>query len=174
MTAPEVNAWFVREVLPLETALIQYLRYARRNQGDAEDLCQEVYIRVYEAAKKEIPQSPKSYIFTVARNLMIRRAQRDQIIPIQSIADPDELGIAFDEPLPDRTIMARQELGRLETALENLPPRYRDVVKLSRIEGLTRSEIAIRMNISEGSVSTYLAEGMVKLANLLLHGGKTP
>ncbi len=122
VSATELNAWFVREVLPLEAMLMQFLRYARRNQVDAEDLCQEVYVQVYEAAKKELPQTVKPYLFAVARNLLAARARRDQIISIQSMADPDELGIALDEPLPDRTVMARQELSRLEAALEELPP----------------------------------------------------
>ena len=109
-----------------------------------------------------------------ARNLLVDHARRDQIIPIQSMADPDELGIALDEPAADRAIMARQELMRLEVAVERLPPRYRDAVKLSRIEGLSRSEIALRMGLAESTVSTYLAEGLAELADILLYGGKIP
>ena len=117
MSASEVNAWFVREVLPLEAALMHFLRLSRRNHGDAEDLCQEVYIRIYEAAQKDIPHDPvKPYLFTIARNLLIDRAKRDQVIPIQSMADLDELGIAAGEPAADRAIMARQELMRFEIA----------------------------------------------------------
>lgn len=172
MSAAEVDAWFVREVLPLEAALIQFLRFARRNEADAEDLCQEVYIRIYEAAQKEIPQFPKAFLFTIARNLLIRRAKRDQIVSIQSMADPDELGIAYDAPHADRTVMARQELSRLELALKELPPRYREAVQLSRIDGLARAEVALRMGIAEDTVSNYLAEGMAKLTNLLLRDGK--
>ncbi len=151
---------------------MHFLRQARRNQGDAKDLCQEIYIRVYEAARKEIPHPVKPYLFTVARNLLVDHARRDQIISIESMADLDALGIAFDEPAPDRTIMARQELLRLEAALEHLPPRYRDAIKLSRIEGLSRSEIAQRMGVSENTVSNYLADGVVELANILLYSGK--
>lgn len=169
-----MDAWFIREVLPLEAALMHFLRHARRNHGDAEDLCQEIYIQVYLAAQKEIPRSIKPYLFTAARHLLINHAKRDQIISIQSMADPDELGIAIDDPPPDRAIMARQELARFEMALEQLPPRYRDAVKLSRIEGLTRKEIALRMNITEPSVSVYLADGMTKLADFLFDSGKLP
>ena len=42
MTLPDLNAWFVREVLPLEAALMQYLR--RSSPNDAEDLCQDVFV----------------------------------------------------------------------------------------------------------------------------------
>lgn len=149
---------------------MQFLRLSRRKQGDAEDFCQETYVQIYLAAKKEIPRSAKPYLFRVARNLIIDHARRDQVISIQSMADPDELGIAVDEPPPDRAIMARQELARIEVALEQLPPRYREAVKLSRIEGLKRGEVALRMGITEPSVSVYLADGMTKLADILLYG----
>lgn len=166
-TVPALQDWFVREVLPLEAALMHFLRLSRRNKGDAEDLCQDVYIRVYEAAQKEIPHPVKPFVFAVARNLLINRAKRDQIVSIDSMADLDELGIAMDEPTPDRSVMARQELHRLETALEQLPPRCRQVVILSRIEGLSRSEIASRMGITESTVSAHLTDGMYALADHL-------
>ncbi len=149
---------------------MQFLRMSRRNHSDAEDFCQEIYVQVYEAAQKEIPHAVKPYLFTVARNLLINRARRDQIIPIQSMADPDELGIALDEPTPDRSVMARQELMRLEAALEKLPPRIRQVVKYSRIEGLSRSEISQRMGITESTVSFYLTDGMATLIDHLYGG----
>ncbi|HTO39689.1 MAG TPA: RNA polymerase sigma factor [Rhizomicrobium sp.] len=167
MNASSLDAWFVREVLPLEAALMHFLRLSRRNAGDAEDLCQDVYVRVYEAAKREIPHPVKPYVFTVARNLLINHAKRDQIVSIDSMADLDELGIALDEPLPDRSVMARQELHRLEDALNQLPPRCREVVVLSRIEGLTRREIAQRMGIVESTVSAHLTDGMYALADQL-------
>jgi RNA polymerase sigma-70 factor (ECF subfamily) len=174
VSASDVNAWFVREVLPLEAALMHFLRLSRRNKGDAEDLCQDVYIRDYEAAQKEIPHPVKPFVFTVARNLLINRAKRDQIVSIDSMADLDELGIAMDEPTPDRSVMARQELHRLEAALEQLPPRCRQVVVLSRIEGLTRSEIASRMGIAESTVSAHLTDGMYALADHLYGAPSKP
>ena len=45
--AAEVNAWFGREVLPLEAALMEFLQHNWRNQSDVYDFRQEVYVRVY-------------------------------------------------------------------------------------------------------------------------------
>lgn len=53
MSAPDVNGWFVREVLPLEAALMQFLRRSWPNKSDLDDLAQEVYARVYEAAREK-------------------------------------------------------------------------------------------------------------------------
>ena len=56
----DVRAWFVREVLPLEAVLMQFLRRSARD--DAEDLRQEVYMRVCESAAVEIPRAGLSHL----------------------------------------------------------------------------------------------------------------
>lgn len=160
-----VNDWFVREVLPLEGALMQFLRRSWRNRSDAEDLCHDVYVKVYEAASREIPDPAKPFVFAVARNLLINRSRREQIVSIDTVADPDTLGIARDEPGPDRAAIAKQELHRLQAALDRLPPRCREAVVLRKIEGLPRREIAQRMGISEATVAEHLAAGMYALAD---------
>jgi RNA polymerase sigma-70 factor (ECF subfamily) len=167
MNASDLDSWFVREVLPLESALTQFLRRSWRNRSDVDDLCQEVYVRVYEAAQKEIPDPVRPFVFAVARNLIINRVRREQIVPIESLGDLDALNVAADEPGPDRNAMAREELRRLQSALDNLPPRCRQAVVLKKIEGLSRKEIAQRMGISEDTVHRHLTEGRHALADLL-------
>ena len=75
MTASEVDLWFAREVLPLESVLMQFLQHNWRNASDISDLRQEVYVRVYEAALARIPDRPKQFVFATARNLLIDRAE---------------------------------------------------------------------------------------------------
>jgi len=167
MGSPEVKAWFLREVLPLESLLMQFLRHNWKEQGDVEDILHDVYIRVYEAACRQIPDQTKPFVFTTARNLLISRVRKRQVIPIEAVADLDALGIAMDSPGPDRSAIARDELRRLQQAIDKLPPRLRGVLILRRVEGLSRGEIALRMNVSEASVSAYLMDGMYALADLL-------
>ena len=64
MNASEVEAWFVREVLPLEAVLMRYLRHNWRDKGDIEDLRQEIYVRVCEAAFRQIPEMARPFVFT--------------------------------------------------------------------------------------------------------------
>ncbi len=169
MTVSDAKAWFVREVLPLEPALMQFFRRSWRNKADVEDMCHDVYVRVYEAACKEIPNPARPFVFATARNLLINRVRREHIVSIDAVADLDALGIALDEPGPDRSAMARQDLQRLQDALDKLPPRCREAVVLRKIEGLGRREIAGRMGIAEATVAEYLAIGIDTLADLL-HG----
>jgi RNA polymerase sigma-70 factor (ECF subfamily) len=167
MNEEGINGWFVREVLPLEAALMQFLRRSWPNKSDIDDLAQEVYARVYESAREKIPQPVKPFVFTIARNLLIDRVRHEQVVPIEAVADLETLGVAVDAPGPDRNVMAQDELRRLQAALEKLPPRCREVVVLGRIEGLSGKEISQRLGIGASTVSEHLATGMNTLADLL-------
>jgi RNA polymerase sigma-70 factor (ECF subfamily) len=167
MTAPEVELWFVSEVLPLESVLTQFLRHNWRDANDIEDLRQEVYVRVCEGAQKQIPEATKPFVLTIARNLLIDKVRRGHVVPIDAVADVEALNTAIDEPGPERSVMARDELRRLQAAIEKLPPRCRQAVVMGRIEGLTGREIAARMGISEKTVSEHLSLGMCALADAL-------
>lgn len=174
MNQPAVEAWFVRDVLPLEAMLMQYLRHNWRDQSDLEDLRQEIYVRVCQAAAREIPHPAKAFVFTTARNLLIDRARREHVVPIEAVSDLDTLGIAADMPGPDRSVIARDELRKLQTALDQLPPRCREVLILGRIEGYTGRQIAQRLGLAETTVSEHLAKGMHALTDLLLRDTPDP
>ena len=167
MTPSEVDEWFVREILPLEAALMEYLQHNWRNRSEIQDFRQEVYIRLYQAALKQIPDRPKQFLFTTARNLLINRVRHEQIIPIEAVADLEALEIAADEPSADRALLARDELRHLQSALDRLSPRCREAIVLGRIEGLSRGEIAARMGVAESAVSKYLATGVRALVEIV-------
>jgi len=148
---------------------MHFLRTNWRNSGDIEDLRQDVYLRVCEAAQQQFPAQAKPFVLTTARNLLINRARRERVVPIEAIADPDTLNLPADIPGPDRTVVARDELRRLQAAIDHLPPRCREAIILGRIEGLNGREIAERMGIAERTVSEHLAKGIAALAETL-HG----
>lgn len=170
VTTSDAEAWFVREVLPLEAMLMRFLHHNWRDKSDIEDIRQEIYVRVFNAAQTEIPQSAKSFVFKTARNLLINLAQKANVIPIDTVADLESLGIELDAPAPDRSVIARQELRRLQDALDQLPPRHREAVVLGRVEGLSGRAIAARMGIAESTASDHLRLGMHALADLYLRG----
>ena len=167
VTMRDVNAWFVSEVLPLEAGLMRFLSRRWHNSRDVEDLCHDIYVRVYEAAKKEIPSPAKPFVFAIARNLLINRARREHIVAIESMADVEALNVSGDDISPERNVSAREELARLQTALDQLPRRCREAVILRKIEGLSRREIAARMGITEQTVNRHLTDGMYALAETL-------
>ena len=167
VTDDTVSAWFVREIVPLEANLMHYLQHNWRNPSDIPDLRQEVYARVFEAARERIPDNPKHFLLVCARNLLINLVRRDHVVPMETFADLDVLGIASDAPEPDRQLIERQNLWRLEAAMEQLPPRTREAIALAYFEGLSRTEIAKRMGVTQQTASEFIAKGTLTLADIL-------
>lgn len=167
ITAPDVDAWFQREVLPLESALMQYLQHNWRNRSDIADLRQDIYVQVFEAALKDLPTHPKAFLFTTARNHLIRKMRREQIVPIEAVSDFEALGTAADAPGPERATVARDELRRLQAVLDRLPPRAREAFLLQQLDGFSRKEIAVRMGVGEETVKSHLQTAGELLADML-------
>lgn len=167
VTDDAVSAWFVREILPLEPGLMTYLRHNWRNASEVADLRQEIYVRVLQSARERIPEDARRFLFACARNLLIDLVRRNRIVPIDAIPDLEALDVALDAPPPDRTVMAREELRRLEAALSQLPARPREAVRLAYFVGLTGKEIAKRMGITPAAASQHLANGVVALTDIL-------
>jgi RNA polymerase sigma factor (sigma-70 family) len=162
----ELDRWFAREILAHEEAFVRYLRRVWPNQDEVHDLRQEAYIRVYEAAAKSRPASPKSFLFTTARNLITDRVRRERVVSIETREDLDELNVLVDELSPEKRANARQELKRLAGAFDRLPPRVREVLWLRRVEEVSQKEAAARMHVTEATIEKQLSKGVRMLADM--------
>ena len=165
-----LDNWFVDEVLPLEGALMRFLRRNWRTESDILDLRQEVYARVCEAAMQAEPLNTKAFVFATARNLLIDRMRHARVVPLEVAVDLEGWGQGVDEVTPDRHLTARDELRRLQAGLAQLPARCREVVVLRKIEGFSQREVAARMGIREDTVERQTAHGMRALADFMLGG----
>jgi RNA polymerase sigma factor (sigma-70 family) len=157
---PEFKAWFVREILAHEAALTRFLTRRWLNSSEVADLCHDAYIKVIEAAERQRPTSPKAFLFSIAKNLLVDRARRNQIIPIDLIQDADSLNVLVDEVSPERVTSGLQHLLRVTRAFERLPDRCRDVVWMRKIEDIPQKEIARQLGIAEATVESYLVRGI--------------
>ena len=118
--ALEVEAWFVREVLPLEAVLIQFLNRSGRSKADVEDLRQDVYMRVCAAAYKEIPNPTRPLVFTIARNLLIDQVRHEQVVPIDAV---ENLDVLIVDPLQYRYHSSHLSLSQALEWIERLKPK---------------------------------------------------
>jgi RNA polymerase sigma factor (sigma-70 family) len=168
----DVEQWFAREILPLEPMLERYLRRSWRDQCEVQDIRQDAYIRVYESALREKPFNPKHFLFQVARNLMIDRLRRKNVVFFDSFADFEAMDAGEDLPDLERATAARQEISILLAALKDLPARCRDVVTLRKIDGLSQREVAKKMGITEDTVERQVSKG-VRLLAKSLYGSRT-
>ena len=171
MPRSEVDRWFMEEVLPLEAILLAYLRKNWRNVSEVADLRQEVYARVYRSADRELPQNTKAFLMMTARNLMIDRARRAQVVSIDAVADLESIPSIDDAPSIEEIVSSRQELRVLNAALEQLPPRCREIVRMRKIEGKSQRQVALDLNLSEGTVEKQVAKGISRLADALYGDG---
>jgi len=163
-----IEGWFLREVLPLEAVLTSYFARHWGNRADIRDMMQDVYVRVCEAAYRDIPHPARPFIFTVARNVLIDKFRDRPVVPLETVGDLESLSTT-DQPTPERVVIARDELRKLQTALDRLSPRHREALVLQKVEGLSRREIAQRMGVSEETVKTHLAAGLFALSDLYLN-----
>ncbi|MGB5941145.1 MAG: sigma-70 family RNA polymerase sigma factor [Rhodanobacter sp.] len=165
-----LNAWFAREILAHEGALMRYLLRNWFHREEIHDLRQEIYVRIYEAAAKSRPAMPKSFLFATARHLMTDRLRRGRVVSIEAVGDLDALNVLVDEVSPERRTGARQELKRLTDAFDRLPDRCREVVWLRRVEELSQKQVAARMGISEKTVEKQVAKGARLIADYFYGG----
>ena len=166
-----VEAWFAREILVHEDALVRYLRRCWPQPDDILDLRQETYVRVFEAARRERPRQPKSFLFTTARHLMADRLRRGRIVSIEAVGDFESLNVPVDEAGPEQRQDARQSLRRLAEAFDRLPDRCREVVWLRKVEELPQKEVARRLGVAETTVEKQVAKGARLIADHMFGGG---
>lgn len=163
-----VKAWFCREILPLEPALMRFLRRNWRVEADVVEFRQAVYAGIIEAAQAELPRNPRAYLFAAARNHLVNQARRAQIVSFELVADL-ETSMALEEVVtPERLMLARDELRQVQKALDSMPPRRREVIVLRKIEGLSVREVAARLGTSISAVEQHITAGLRDLVDRVL------
>ncbi|MBB2177239.1 RNA polymerase sigma factor [Gluconacetobacter johannae] len=149
--------WIVRHILPHEPHLRVWLRGLSGIEVD--DIVQETYAILIDADVAHI-QSPRAYLFTVARNLVLQHYRRAKIISIVALADFDTQSIMEDAPSVEEIVGARQELVRLQATMAELPTKCREVLVLRRVEGWSQKQVAHHLGVSENVVEKQLARAL--------------
>lgn len=165
-----LNRWFCEEVLPLERALMHFIRRNWRTEADIIDLRQEVYERALKGARSGLPQHSAAFVFTIARNHLVNRAKQARIVSFDLVADLEAVELAPDMLATDRHLTARDELRRAQAGLARLPKRCREVIRLRKVEGMSTREVAERMGIGIDTVERQTTLGMRALVDFMLGG----
>ena len=168
-----VDAWFKREVVVHEAALMRFLRRCWPHAQDLHDLRQETYIRVYEAAARSRPVHAKAFLFTTAKHLVADRMRRQRVVTIDTVGDLETLDVIIDDVSPERRLGARQELRELARAFDQLPAKCRETVWLRRVDRLPQKQVAARLGVTEKTVEKHLMKGMRLLTEALFGSGAT-
>ena len=133
----------------------------------AEDVLQDVYVRIWERAGSFDPAkaSPITWMASIARNRAIDEIRRRRPVSIEET--PEALDVADRGPDPLESAQQSEELRRLKECLEGLEPERREMVLLAYYSGLSRDELAQRFSHSVNTIKTWLHRSLAQLRKCL-------
>lgn len=143
------------------------------NRHDAEDLTQEVFVRVFRSLHTYTPGTFEGWLHRITTNLFLDQARRKQRIRFDALSDERAARIASASPAPETAYSERTFDDDVEAALSALPPDFRAAVVLCDIEGLTYEEIAEILGAKLGTVRSRIHRGRALLRTALAHRAPT-
>jgi RNA polymerase sigma-70 factor (ECF subfamily) len=158
--------------------LVTVMRHLVGTAEEAEDLAQEVFLRVYRGRKKYHPRAKFStWLFTIANNLALnalRDRKRKPVVPLDARADPnasgpwptDGLAVARDQP-PAQCVQQQELADVVRKALDGLNDRQRMAVVLNKFEDMNYAEIAEVMGLTTKAVKSLLSRARCRLRDAL-------
>jgi RNA polymerase sigma-70 factor, ECF subfamily len=167
------------------TPLVNFLYRMVRSREQAEDLAQEVFIRVYRAREEYVPSAKfTTWLFRIATNLALNslRDHRYQKLemsidaPLTSSEEGDErpFEVADKHPTVEQELVEEERRKMIRHAIEKLPEKQRAAVLLHKYQELDYAEIAKILNCSESALKSLLFRAYemlrVELAPLVRRG----
>jgi len=149
------------------------------NSTEAEDLSQEVFLRIYRTLPSYRPAfgAFPTWLTSVTRNLLVdhyRRTRRDRITDSIDDAMPALEEKHSPAKTPDRLAQAAELSVQLQHGLARLSPELREAVILRDLQGLDYSEIQVVLQVPEGTVKSRINRGRIELARILTEMGIKP
>ena len=151
--------------------------FFRRRTGSpeaAEDLVQELWLRIVKTADDTTLENPDSWLQRVAINLALNWLRQNRF-QAQLMSHSDDGADAVDDtPGPDRQAQSRQGMDFLRDLLDELSPRRRRAFLLYRGEGLSLGETAQQMGVSNSTAKKQIAAAVAFLRERMSEAGLWP
>ena len=139
------------------------------NRPDAEDLTQEVFVRVFRSLDTYQPGTFEGWIHRITTNLFLDHARRKQRIRFDALSDDRAERLHSELPAPETAYADQTFDDDIERALATLPPEFRAAVVLCDVEGLSYDEIATILDAKLGTVRSRIHRGRAMLRSALAH-----
>jgi RNA polymerase sigma factor (sigma-70 family) len=141
----------------------RYLAHRLACVEAAAELAHEVFIRYMAATPASPIQNPRAFLFRIAGNLLIDHLRANPQ-PAGHWVDIDEChDLAADTPSPERFAIARQELDRLRQAIEELPPKCREIFIRHKFDGIPQARLAEEYRVKLNAIEKHLVRALVQL-----------
>ncbi|MDC7784863.1 RNA polymerase sigma factor [Rhodoplanes sp. TEM] len=143
--------------------------YVQRKVGcpaAAADIMQETCLRLVLSAGAAV-DNPRAYLYRVAGNLATDHLRSGRVRDRTLVVGPVPDTVADSRADAERVLLARQRLAVIARAVEELPPRCRQVFVMRRFDDLDQGEIATRLGISRNMVEKHLRHALAHCARRL-------
>lgn len=160
---------FARYVLPEIEVLLRVARSLTRHPADAEDLVQDTLLRAYRAIERFDGRHPRAWLLTILRNTHANRgrARRSEVL-----SDGEaERAVAPAGDEPDTVVLRGTFDATVEQAFRGLPDKFRLVVELVDLGGLSYREVAVTLGVPVGTVMSRLHRGRGRIRAALEAAG---
>lgn len=163
----------VRAFLEKRENLLLFLAARTRSMAAAEDLVQELYLKVAAAERPDEVRSPTALLYRMAANLLVdhvrsaqRGSRRDAEWRLETrtlVGGEDVVG----EPAADEALVAAERVRQLADAVAALPPQMGRAFRLHKLEGLSQAEAAQAMGVSRKMIEQHIQAAIRHLAQRL-------
>ncbi len=158
------------EVVRTHSARVYRLAYRLTgDRHDAEDLTQEVFVRVFRSLSSYTPGTFEGWLHRITTNLFLDSVRRKAKIRFEGLAEDAADRLAGREPTPAQAYFDNHLDADIERALAELAPEFRAAVVLCDIEGLSYEEIAATLGVKLGTVRSRIHRGRSQLRAALAH-----
>lgn len=167
---------FAEHVVPEIDVLLRVARTLVARPADAEDLVQDTLLRAYRSIDSFDGRHPRAWLLTIMRNAQINRTRRRRP---ELLDDPDSVADRFDDGeqasrSPEATVLGAAFDGVVVDALEALPARFRQVVELVDMSGLSYAEAAEVLDVPVGTVMSRLHRARTRIRSSVAAAGLAP
>lgn len=140
-----------------------FLFFKTQDINKAEDLMQNVFIKLWDNCSKVDYDKVKSYIFTIANNLFLNEVKHEKVVRNYNKHNKKEK----TDISPEFIMLEKEFMDKLETAIANLPEKQREVFLMNRIEKKKYKEIAEELSISVKAVEKRMHQALVTMRTVI-------
>ncbi|MFQ3245912.1 MAG: RNA polymerase sigma factor (sigma-70 family) [Arenicella sp.] len=140
--------------------LLALVRRIIKNSGDAEDILQETYIKVFNASKENEIRNPKGLLTHTARNLALNHIDLARNKYDIQLEENSVSSVINSSDSLDAVVGSKERLEYLGKVINRLPDKCRQVFIFKRVYGLSHKEISIKMGISNKTIENHVRRGL--------------
>lgn len=164
---PPIQTSSLKQDIPLQEIIVKLHSFISRrydNNDNVGDLVQETLIRTLTRNKIDKIENIQAYTNQVAKSVMYNHWQKS----ISQPSNAEEIEQLTSENInPEIHAINLQKIKLVNNVLDSMPPLRKKVFKMRRIDGLTRSEIAEQLQISQESVKKHITRAMIQITTYL-------